>query len=235
MAVLRKLNTIQNELGSAPREVQARGSAPQSPSGVGPASHVVDDFETLSGAAADQAAGFNDTGRSMPQPETPQPAMLQQRIWVRQLKLIPGLGAASARRLIEAGINDIHELATLTEGRLAALATDFPKIRDWTGAAAAIEQLCGIRLVSQANAAELLKSGVHSRTQLRGLSDDEIQSLSESLPQIREWVEAAKLAAAGNDSEENASVSDAERSGAGGEASDAGQEESSRDGAASDN
>ncbi len=161
--------------------------------------------------------------------------MLQQRIWVRQLKLIPGLGAASARRLIEAGINDIHELATLTEGRLAALATDFPKIRDWTGAAAAIEQLCGIRLVSQANAAELLKSGVHSRTQLRGLSDDEIQSLSESLPQIREWVEAAKLAAAGNDSEENASVSDAERSGAGGEASDAGQEESSRDGAASDN
>ena len=128
-------------------------------------------------------------------PAVPDSETRQRRIWERQLKFIPGLGSTSARRLIQIGINDIHELATISEGRLKELTNDFPKLRNWSGSAATIEQLCRVRLIDQAHAVSLLKRGISSVEQLAALGEDEIQAHSESLPQMRAWVASARLLA----------------------------------------
>jgi len=204
-AVQRRLQLIDREIERT-RATSARVTTDtQEPTGTElPAERPSAEPQSVATAAAiaeqdhdgqrDHQAAATENGVDGPSREThdDKAAAQQRRAWERQLKLVPSLGATSAQRLIRIGINDLHELATLADGRLRELTSEFPKLRDWSQSAATIEQLCHIRPIDEADAAALLKAGIQSIEQLAGLDEAEIQQRSEHMPQIRVWVAAAR-------------------------------------------
>ncbi len=186
-ATLRTLQRLERDYSQTTFASRGDSSERMFSAGLPASSHVADS----AGATSEDSIGREVRGGAA-EPESSESTKRQRRIWERQLKMVPGLGTTSARRLIQVGINTIHELATVSDTQLQTLANDFPKVREWSSSAATIEELCHVRAIDEKNATALLKGGVGSLRQLANLNDDEIQALNESLPLIRDWVAAAK-------------------------------------------
>jgi predicted flap endonuclease-1-like 5' DNA nuclease len=114
--------------------------------------------------------------------------------WIRELRMLPGLGEKSAGTLVDFGVNTIQELSNLGAGQKAVIRELGGRLRDideWVKAARKVRLLNDHLELARKEAIAFVVSKTWPESFLR-LSDSELSELSTEFPEILDWVRESR-------------------------------------------
>jgi RNAse (barnase) inhibitor barstar len=118
----------------------------------------------------------------------------RQNQWIRELRMLPGLGRKSAETLVDSGVNSIRELSDLGAGQKAVLREHGGRLRDiddWVKAARKVRLLHDSLNLGLKDAVEFVISNSWPERFLQ-MPDSELAELSTEFPEILDWVRESR-------------------------------------------